>query len=112
MPKTKPMEAGNTDQAPFASSISIAGMSNDHTDAATITPDAKPSRDFCRRSGISPFIKKTKAEPSMVPMSGMSSPRASDVIMSGEIKLYAVAKIRLFLLSDKSQTPQSFERLS
>ena len=35
-------------------------MSNDHTDAATITPEAKPNSDFCTRADISSFIKKTR----------------------------------------------------
>ncbi len=54
--------------------ISIAGISNDHTEAATITPDAKPSNDFCRRADISPRMKNTKAEPSIVPSSGINNP--------------------------------------
>ena len=54
--------------------MSIAGISSDHTDAATITPDAKPNNDFCNRSDISFFIKNTKAEPSIEPSSGISNP--------------------------------------
>ena len=42
-------------------------MSSDHTDAATITPEAKPSRTFCTIGGISRFMKNTKAEPRAVP---------------------------------------------
>ena len=41
IPSRKPTADGSTDQAPLACSISIAGMSSDHTDAATITPEAK-----------------------------------------------------------------------
>ena len=37
-----------------------------------MTPDANPSMAFWTRAGISLVIKKTKAEPSMVPASGMS----------------------------------------
>lgn len=48
-------------------SNSIAGISNDQTEAATITPEAKPSSAFCSFTDISPFIMKTKADPSMVP---------------------------------------------
>ena len=61
--------------------ISIAGISSDHTDAATITPDAKPSNDFCNRAEISSFMKNTKAEPSIVPSSGISSPIINVVVI-------------------------------
>ena len=54
--------------------ISIDGISSDHTDAATITPDAKPSSDFCSLGDISFFMKNTKAEPSMVPSRGIKRP--------------------------------------
>ena len=50
-----------SDHAPLSALISIAGMSNDHTDAATITPEAKPSNDFCSRMDISFFIKEYKS---------------------------------------------------
>ena len=59
---------------PLPSSIAIDGMSNDHTDAATITPEAKPNSHFCRRTDISSLIRKTKAEPSIVPNRGISNP--------------------------------------
>ena len=63
-----------TAHSPLAASASIAGMSSDHTEAATITPEANPSRAFCRRTGMSCFMKKTNAEPSIVPKSGMRRP--------------------------------------
>ena len=59
----------------------MAGMSNDQTAAATMTPEAKPSRVFCTRSDMSPFMKKTNAEPSMVPSNGMSRPIAMVLII-------------------------------
>lgn len=68
------------DNAPPDDSISIAGISNDQTEAATITPEAKPSSAFCSLTDISPFIIKTKADPSMVPSKGMSNPIASMVM--------------------------------
>jgi hypothetical protein len=49
-------------------------MSSDHTEAATITPEAKPSSDFCTRADMSFFIKKTNAAPSVVPSRGISNP--------------------------------------
>ena len=53
----------------------------DHTDAATITPDAKPNSDFCNRADISSFMKNTKAEPSIVPSSGINSPIINVVVI-------------------------------
>lgn len=47
---------------------------SDQTDAATITPDAKPSRIFCSMAGISLCIKNTNAEPSAVPRNGINNP--------------------------------------
>ena len=52
--------------------ISIAGIISDQTAAATITPEAKPSNVFWNNSGISFFIKNTKAEPRAVPKNGIS----------------------------------------
>ena len=81
MPNRKPKAAGKTDpKAPpirehcEEASISIEGISSDHTDAATITPDAKPSSVYCSRTDIPSFIIKTKAEPSIVPSKGRSKP--------------------------------------
>jgi hypothetical protein len=51
------------------------------TDAATITPDAKPNNVFCSFTDISPFIKNTKAEPSIVPSNGINSPIINVVII-------------------------------
>lgn len=80
IPKRKPTAAGTTDHAPLSAFISIAGISNDHTEAATITPDAKPNSDFCRRADISFFIMNTNAEPIIVPNSGNSRPIINIVI--------------------------------
>ena len=71
---------GQTDQRPLSSTISIDGISSDHTDAATITPEAKPSNVFYSLTDISFFMKNTKAEPSIVPSSGISSPMINVVI--------------------------------
>ncbi len=46
MPATNPATAGNTFINPSESDISMAGISSDHTEAATITPAAKPMSDF------------------------------------------------------------------
>ena len=71
-PPSRPMVAGQTPP------ISIPGISRDHTEAATITPDAKPSSIFCTSSGIAFFIKKTKPAPSVVPRKGIK--RANRVL--------------------------------
>ena len=81
MPSRKPIAAGITFHLPLSASISIAGISSDHTDAATITPDAKPSNVFCNLTDISSFMKNTKAEPSIVPSSGISSPMINVVVI-------------------------------
>ena len=82
MPNRKPMAAGTTDHTPLSAFISIAGISNDHTDAATITPEAKPNNVFCNRADISFFIINTKAEPSIVPNSGIRSPMIIVAVIS------------------------------
>ena len=54
---------------------------------------AKPNSDFCTRTDISSFIKKTNAEPSIVPSSGISSPITNVVvIVSKGITFYRIAK--------------------
>ena len=82
IPNRNPTAAGITLHLPLSAPISIAGISSDHTDAATITPEANPNKDFCSLSDISPFIKNTKAEPSMVPSSGISNPMIIVVVIT------------------------------
>ena len=81
MPNRNPTAAGTTLHFPLSASISIAGMSNDQTAAATITPEAKPKSVFCTRGDMSSFMKKTNAEPSIVPNSGISSPIPNVVVI-------------------------------
>jgi hypothetical protein len=66
------MAAGSTAHFPSSAQRSMDGMSSDHIEAATITPDANPSNDFCKAADISFFIRKTSAEPVMVPIKGMN----------------------------------------
>jgi hypothetical protein len=96
------MAAGMTDHAPLPDSISIAGISSDHTDAATITPDAKPSSDFCSRTDIPSRIMKTKAEPAIVPSSGISSPITNVIVIGckGTKKFLQLARKFLFFPSN------------
>ena len=46
IPSKKPTVAGTKANFPMSSDISIAGINNDQTEAATITPDAKPNNIF------------------------------------------------------------------
>ena len=66
-PPSRPIVAGHT----LPGVISIEGISSDHTEAATITPDAKPRRAFWSSAGISFRMKNTKAEPNAVPANGI-----------------------------------------
>ena len=74
MPSRKPTTAGRYACPPLASAISMAGMSSDQTEAAIITPEAKPSSAFCTFAPICFLKKNTVAEPSTVPASGSSRP--------------------------------------
>lgn len=47
----KPIAAGRTVQMRFPADISILGISKDHTEAATITPEAKPSSALLQQGG-------------------------------------------------------------
>ena len=81
-------------------------MSKDHTDAATITPEAKPNNDFCSRADISSFIKKTKAEPSIVPNSGIRSPIIIVVVIS-VIIIYLLVTMQRYNLVVNQAIPKS-----
>ena len=82
----KPTAAGTTAEMP-SPPISMAGMSSDHTEAATMTPEAKPSNDLRSGSDISSFMKNTKAEPSIVPSSGMRSPASSVIVVCVTVRV-------------------------
>ena len=66
-----PIVVGTIAIFPIPSFSSMLGINNDHTLAATITPDEKPNNSFCSRVGISFRMKNTKADPNMVPKNGM-----------------------------------------
>ena len=55
--------------------ILIAGIKSDHTDAAIITPDAKPKSTFSNFLFILFFIKNTVILPSVVPRNGINNPQ-------------------------------------
>jgi hypothetical protein len=73
------------------------GMIRDHTEAATITPEANPSRTFCSRGGISLFMKNTKADPRAVPRKGINNAIRTG-LMAG--RLFVDAKVGIIQLPD------------
>ena len=74
MPAQNPTAAGTNANAPSAADCSMDGMRRLQTDAATITPAAKPVSERCRRSLSDCFIKNTHAAPREVPKNGMRIP--------------------------------------
>ena len=92
IPAKNPTTAGNHAKLPIACDSSIAGMRSDHTDAATITPEAKPSNGFCSDLACLSLNSNTAAEPRMVPTKGsISSGSISKLI----IIIFTVTKIVL-----------------
>ena len=76
-PRRKPPPTGSRTLCPRSSTISMAGISRDHTDAAIITPAANPRNTFCMVWDI-PFLKKnTMAAPSTVARQVKPVPRAA-----------------------------------
>ena len=67
---------------PDSSACSMAGSKSDHTDAAIITPDAKPSSVFCSLLLSSFFINNTMDAPSVVPMKGIMIPNSVVLIIT------------------------------
>lgn len=72
----------------------MAGRSSDHTEAATITPAAKPSSNFCTRWAVFSRIKSTTAEPIIVPRAGKTSNGKICFII--KFSIFCVANIRPF----------------
>ena len=80
MPTPKPIVAGRNAIFPRGSDSSIAGIRRLQTDAATITPAAKPVSPRCTERFISPRIKNTHAAPRDVPRKGINNPQnTSDI---------------------------------
>ena len=75
-----PLTAGNQESLPYFSDCDIAGSRSDQIDAAIITPEANPIKDFCSCSLMLFLIKKTIAEPSVVPMKGIKIPKNTSKI--------------------------------
>ena len=79
IPNRNPTAAGTNANFPMPSDMSIAGISSDHTEAATITPEANPSIAFCSITLISPRNRNTHAAPSAVPASGIITPASKSM---------------------------------
>ena len=74
IPIQKPRNAGKNASLPALEDCSMAGIRRLHTEAATITPAAKPVSERCTVSLSVFFIKNTHAAPSDVPRNGIKIP--------------------------------------
>ena len=74
MPIQKPRNAGRNESTPIPADCSMAGINRLHTEAATITPAAKPVSERCTASLNDFFKKNTHAAPSDVPRNGIRIP--------------------------------------
>ena len=81
-PNTNPTAAGTHAHLPIASLICMLGISSDHTLAATITPDAKPSSNLFQRALHSPRSRNTIAAPNTVPDKGNNNPNANHITLT------------------------------
>ena len=93
MPKSMPVAAGTNANRPIPAAISIDGIKSDQTDAATMTPDAKPSSPFCSSSLSLSFKKNTHAEPSVVPTSGIINPQKTVILPLISLFSYILQRI-------------------
>ena len=66
------MAAGSQLRRPISSDSSIDGIMSDHTEAATITPAAKPMKIFWVRSSDLLRVKSTVEAPTSVPANGIN----------------------------------------
>ena len=74
IPRSRPTAAGRKASLPMAALISMAGIRRDQTEAATITPEAKPKSAFCIRGAIAWRRKNTQKAPAAVPRKGIIIP--------------------------------------
>ena len=73
-PAQKPATAGTKENFPSFPDCSIDGSKRLQTEAATITPDAKPVSALCTCAFKFFFIKITQAAPTEVPKNGIRIP--------------------------------------
>ena len=88
MPSQKPANAGRNASWPMAEDCSIAGMMRLQTEAATITPAAKPVSARCTPVRRSFLRKNTQAEPAEAPRNGIRSPVMTVFICAPSFLLY------------------------
>ena len=87
------MTAGRKLNAPYVSPApSIDGISSDQTDAATITPEAKPKNSVLSLPESSPLKKNTSAAPAVVATKMIQKPSA----------VIAIADIFRYLLRENN----------
>ena len=60
--------------------MSKDGIIKDHIDAAIITPEANPNNNFSSLGLILLLIKKTIADPNVVPIKGINNPIVNSII--------------------------------
>ena len=72
IPSIIPIAAGIQLNLPISSDSSIAGIMSDHTEAATMTPAAKPSSALFRRAEMLFFAINTIDAPIAVPRKGIA----------------------------------------
>jgi len=75
IPNIKPIAAGIQAILFCSVAILIDGIRRDQTDAAIITPDAKPNKIFSMFLSILFFIKNTIKLPAAVPIKGIANPK-------------------------------------
>ena len=71
--------------------IFIEGNNREKKDADIITPDAKPNKNFSTFLFNLSFIKKTKAEPKVVPKNGIKRPNTKYINHSFPFKLLTIS---------------------
>ena len=85
MPSQNPMAAGRKAHWPRDADWFMEGMRRLHMEAAVMTPAAKPVRARRRLVRRVPFIRKTQAEPKVVPRKGRRMPCRMFAVMGREV---------------------------
>ena len=105
IPSIKPAAAGIHAALPISADCSMDGISRLHTEAAVITPAAKPISALRTEIWNSFFIKKTHAAPRDVPRNGIRIPLIiSAVILCSPFSCYQLAKANRILFVKPKMT--------
>ena len=89
IPDAKPASTGQVLEMP-SPTCSSAGCRSDQKQAATMTPDAKPSMALLVFPAIPPRIRNTMAAPSVVPRNGIVSPIIVSMLLKFTVLLSSV----------------------